>query len=83
MLNTIIENPTRGRSRAAPILKSRAAARPKSEPRRNTWQSLGQIVNHKILPMIAAARERDRLVRTALGLPLVNWDCSGSSDDDD
>jgi hypothetical protein len=38
------------------------------------WQSLGQIVNNKILPKIAAARERDRLTRIALGLQPVNWD---------
>jgi hypothetical protein len=40
---------------------------------RNPWQSLGQIVNHKVLPKIAAARERDRLARIALGLPLIDW----------
>lgn len=72
MLNTVLENPPRRGSRAKPSLRWRMAAQSRPEVR-NPWQSLGQIVNHKVLPKIAAARERDRLARIALGLPLIDW----------
>jgi hypothetical protein len=40
----------------------------------HTWQKLGDVVNCKMLPMVAEARERDRTARMQLGLELINWE---------
>jgi hypothetical protein len=37
------------------------------------WLQIGQIATEMVLPKVAAARERDRIVRLRLGLPLINW----------
>jgi hypothetical protein len=37
------------------------------------WLQIGQIATEIILPKVAAARERDRVARLRLGLPLINW----------
>jgi hypothetical protein len=38
-----------------------------------SWLQIGQIATGLVLPKVAAARERDRVVRRQLGLPLTNW----------
>jgi hypothetical protein len=38
-----------------------------------SWLQIGQIVTEVVLPKVAAARERDRVVRLRLGLDLVDW----------
>ena len=37
------------------------------------WVQIGQIATEIILPKVSAARERDRLTRQRLGLPLTDW----------
>ena len=38
-----------------------------------SWLQIGQIATEMVLPKVAAARERDRIARLRLGLPLTNW----------
>lgn len=38
-----------------------------------SWLQIGQITTEIILPKVAAARERDRIVRLRLGLDLIDW----------
>lgn len=38
-----------------------------------SWLQIGQIATELVLPKVAAARERDRVTRQRLGLPLINW----------
>ena len=38
-----------------------------------SWLQIGQIATEMVLPKVAAARERDRVTRLRLGLPLIDW----------